>query len=232
MRGTRRTVVSRLSLVAVVMSLVVAPSLLAARRPDAKAAVSIASILKPGLPLELVSAKKVDRIAWISYEEGKRNVFTAAAPTFAVVRATSFLKDDGVDLTGTKIELHTWMASDGTCTWKNGYRTYYGNYTEVKATTGADGKFRLDLRKSGRVILLAIPPKELAGRFPTAELGPLELDARVGAKGLEIKMTPGGAIEGRVLVPSGQSAAGRIVAMNHGDAEPFTVRTDEPYCDP
>lgn len=103
MRGTSRTVVSRLSLVAVVMSLVVAPSLLAERRPDAKAAVSIASILKPGLPLELVSAKKVDRIAWISYEEGKRNVFTAAGPNFAVVRATSFLKDDGVDLTGLKI---------------------------------------------------------------------------------------------------------------------------------
>jgi dipeptidyl-peptidase-4 len=103
MRGTPRTVVSRLSLVAVVMSLVVAPSVLAERRTDAKAPVSIASILKPGLPLELVSAKKVDRIAWISYEEGKRNVFTAAAPNFAVVRATSFLKDDGVDLTGLKI---------------------------------------------------------------------------------------------------------------------------------
>jgi len=40
-------------------------------------------------------------------------------------------------------------------------------------------------------------------------------------------MTPGGAIEGRVLVPSGESAAGRIVGMNHGDGEPFTVRTDE-----
>ena len=103
MTGTLRTVVIRLSMVAVVMSLVVAPPLLAERRPDAKAPVSIASILKPGLPLELVSAKKADRIAWISYEEGKRNVFTAAAPTFAVVRATSFLKDDGVDLTGLQI---------------------------------------------------------------------------------------------------------------------------------
>jgi len=132
----------------------------------------------------------------------------------------------GVDLTGTKVELHEWMGSDGSCAWKNGYRVFYGNHSEVTATTGADGKFRLDLRRSGRVVLLAFPPKEVAGRFPTAELGPLELDARVGAKGLEIRMTPGGSIEGRVLVPSGQSAAGRIVAMNHGDAEPFTVRTD------
>ena len=53
--------------------------------------------------MPLTSAKKVDRVAWISYEEGKRNVFTAAGPTFAVVRATSFLKDDGVALTGLKI---------------------------------------------------------------------------------------------------------------------------------
>jgi dipeptidyl aminopeptidase/acylaminoacyl peptidase len=103
MRATRQTVVSRLSFAAVVMSLVVAPALLAERRPDAKAPVSIAAILKPGLPLELVSARKADRIAWISYEEGKRNVFTAAAPDFRVVRATSFLKDDGVDLTGLRI---------------------------------------------------------------------------------------------------------------------------------
>jgi len=63
----------------------------------------IAAFIKPGLPLELVSAKKADRIAWISYEEGKRNVFTAAAPTFEVVRVSSFMKDDGVDLTQVRI---------------------------------------------------------------------------------------------------------------------------------
>jgi dipeptidyl aminopeptidase/acylaminoacyl peptidase len=64
---------------------------------------SIAQFLKPGLPIELVSAAKVDRIAWIAYEEGKRNVFTAVAPAFAPVRVTSFLKDDGTDLTGLRI---------------------------------------------------------------------------------------------------------------------------------
>ena len=103
MRATRPNFVSRVSLVAVVLSMVVAPALVAEPSADAKAPVSIASILKPGLPLELVSAKKADRIAWISYEEGRRNVFTAAAPDFRVVRATSFMKDDGVDLTGLRI---------------------------------------------------------------------------------------------------------------------------------
>ena len=64
---------------------------------------SIASILKPGLPLELVSARKADRIAWISYEEGKRNVFTAAGPAFKAMRVTSFLKDDGIDITQVRV---------------------------------------------------------------------------------------------------------------------------------
>jgi dipeptidyl aminopeptidase/acylaminoacyl peptidase len=64
---------------------------------------TIAQYLKPGMPVELVSAAKADRIAWTAYEEGKRNVFTAAAPTYAPVRVTSFLKDDGIDLTDLRI---------------------------------------------------------------------------------------------------------------------------------
>ena len=55
--------------------------------------------LWPAEPLELTSARKADRVAWIAYERGMRNVFTAAAPNFSPVRVTSFLRDDGVDLT-------------------------------------------------------------------------------------------------------------------------------------
>src|ERR1044071_1725733 len=57
---------------------------------------TIDQFLKPGLPLEIISAKKVDRIAWISTERGQRNVHTAGAPDFVPVRLTKFLKDDGV----------------------------------------------------------------------------------------------------------------------------------------
>lgn len=64
---------------------------------------TIQQFLKPGFPYELVSADKADRIAWLSYEEGKRNVFTAAAPDFKAVRVTSFTKDDGIDLTNLEI---------------------------------------------------------------------------------------------------------------------------------
>jgi hypothetical protein len=66
-----------------------------------------AQYLKPGLPIELVSARRTDRIAWIAYEEGKRNVFTATSPAFRPVRVTSFLKDDGIDLTNLR------MSDDG-----------------------------------------------------------------------------------------------------------------------
>mgnify|MGYP003352287685 CR=1 FL=1 len=53
-----------------------APGAAAPSRP------TIQQFLKPGFPYELVSAAKADRIAWLSYEEGKRNVYTAAAPDF------------------------------------------------------------------------------------------------------------------------------------------------------
>ena len=77
-----------------------APTVLAAA-PNGRP--TIAQFLKPGLPLELVSAKKIDRIAWLAYEEGKRNVFTAVAPAFAPVRITPFMKDDGTDISGLRI---------------------------------------------------------------------------------------------------------------------------------
>jgi dipeptidyl aminopeptidase/acylaminoacyl peptidase len=59
----------------------------------------IGQYLSPAYPYELVSAAKADRIAWLAYEKGQRNVYTAAAPDYRPVRLTRFLEDDGVDLT-------------------------------------------------------------------------------------------------------------------------------------
>ena len=59
--------------------------------------------LSPASPQELVSAKKVDRIAWVDYAEGKRNAYTAAAPLFKPVRLTNFTKDDGIMMSGVRI---------------------------------------------------------------------------------------------------------------------------------
>src|SRR5665213_1457683 len=60
---------------------------------------TIAQYLGTSEPLELVSALKTDRIAWITYDRGMRNVFTAAAPDFKPVRLTNFMEDNGVDMT-------------------------------------------------------------------------------------------------------------------------------------
>lgn len=60
---------------------------------------SIAPFLSPASPLTLASARKVDRLAWMTYDRGMRNVYTAAAPDFRVVMLTKFREDDGTDLT-------------------------------------------------------------------------------------------------------------------------------------
>ena len=76
-----------------------------AQRPvsTAEAAPTIEQFLMPGYPTEVVSAKKVDRIAWAAYEHGRRNVYTASAPQFQVLRLTSVTKDDGVELSDLSI---------------------------------------------------------------------------------------------------------------------------------
>ncbi|MCX6546344.1 MAG: prolyl oligopeptidase family serine peptidase [Acidobacteria bacterium] len=69
----------------------------------ARAIPAYQQFLSPASPLELVAAKNADRVAWVTFEEGKRNAYTAAAPSFAPVRLTSFLKDDGVDMSAIQI---------------------------------------------------------------------------------------------------------------------------------
>ena len=80
-----------------------AVALLCATAASAQRRPTVDHYLGPAYPYELVSAKKADRIAWIAYERGRRNVYTAAAPAFAPVRLTRNLHDDGIDLTNLSI---------------------------------------------------------------------------------------------------------------------------------
>ena len=97
MKRSTRFVVSLL--VGVIAFAVVAP----APRAASNGTPTIEQLLTPGYPTELVSAKKADRIAWIAYEHGQRNVYSAAAPAFQPVRLTRFLDDDGIDITNLNI---------------------------------------------------------------------------------------------------------------------------------
>src|SRR5262245_17246582 len=77
--------------------LTAAPQLFAQAKP------TIAQFLSPASPLEITSARKADRVAWMAFEKGLRNVYTASAPDFKPVRLTRFLEDDGIDLTDVEL---------------------------------------------------------------------------------------------------------------------------------
>ncbi|HTI63413.1 MAG TPA: S9 family peptidase, partial [Gemmatimonadaceae bacterium] len=76
----------------------VVPGIAGAQSPS-----SVAPYIAPAFPEELVAARKADRIAWLAYDHGQRNVYTAAAPDFKPVRITKFLDDDGVVLSDLEI---------------------------------------------------------------------------------------------------------------------------------
>ena len=64
---------------------------------------SYREFLSAASPQEVVAARKVDRIAWVDYAEGKRNAYTAVAPQFVPVRLTNFMKDDGIMMSAIRI---------------------------------------------------------------------------------------------------------------------------------
>ena len=72
-RAPRKTLVCALVLASLA-------TLSAQRRPDPAAVAPVDRYLAPAFPFELVSAARADRIAWLAYERGRRNVYTAAAP--------------------------------------------------------------------------------------------------------------------------------------------------------
>lgn len=70
-----------------------------AQKAPAQKPFTIEQILSYPYSYTLASAQKTDRIAWFEFEQGRRNVFTAAAPDFKPARLTDFPADDGTDLT-------------------------------------------------------------------------------------------------------------------------------------
>ena len=64
---------------------------------------TVAQVMNVPFTYGLVGAAKADRIAWLEAHQGRRNVYTAAAPDYTPVRLTANLEDDAVDLTGLEI---------------------------------------------------------------------------------------------------------------------------------
>jgi len=55
---------------------------------------TLEQVLSPPFPWSLVSAKDADRIAWVFYSKGERNVWTAAAPDFSPVNLTGYAQNE------------------------------------------------------------------------------------------------------------------------------------------
>jgi dipeptidyl aminopeptidase/acylaminoacyl peptidase len=75
----------------------------ASTTPAKAAGPTVEQFMSPPSPLEMGAAKKASRIAWVTYERGMRNIYTAAAPDFKAVRITKFLDDDGVDVSSVRL---------------------------------------------------------------------------------------------------------------------------------
>lgn len=96
--------VARYTLLGVLCALVVVSSRPVSTAPaPAQAVPGYQQFLSPASPLRLAAAKKVDRVAWIAFEQGRRNAYTAIAPAFVPVRLTNFMKDDGIDMSDIQI---------------------------------------------------------------------------------------------------------------------------------
>jgi dipeptidyl aminopeptidase/acylaminoacyl peptidase len=60
--------------------------------------VTLEQLLSAPFAADLVAAKKANRIAWTLDDNGKRNIWVAEAPKFEARRLTSYLQDDGQEL--------------------------------------------------------------------------------------------------------------------------------------
>ena len=64
----------------------------------AQKAFTLEQVLSAPFAADLIAAKKVNRIAWTLDEQGKRNVWVAEGPVFQARRLTSYLTDDGQEI--------------------------------------------------------------------------------------------------------------------------------------
>jgi hypothetical protein len=106
----------------------------------------------------------------------------------------------------------------------NGYRLRVWPMARDETRSDAEGRFLLTPRAAGSYYVRAEP----ATGAP-AELGPLEVDERLGSSfhvgaPLELHLGAGGAIEGRVRLASGADPEGAIVGITRGDGGERTQR--------
>jgi dipeptidyl aminopeptidase/acylaminoacyl peptidase len=68
--------------------------------PRAQQAVTLEALLSAPFPSEIVAAPEGGHVAWVLNDKGSRNVWIASAPRFTPRQLTSYVGDDGQDITG------------------------------------------------------------------------------------------------------------------------------------
>jgi protocatechuate 3,4-dioxygenase beta subunit len=119
---------------------------------------------------------------------------------------------------GARISLHEQANQNGEYR-EHGFLCRSKQVRQVEALSDGQGRFDLALQTTGVFYLRA----EMEG-FAPAEIGPIGIDHTSGMDGLEITITEGGAIEGRVIMPPGRNPAGIIIGLSRADGFGITRR--------
>jgi hypothetical protein len=123
----------------------------------------------------------------------------------------------GVPVAGARVCLvRDYPNGEGTV---SGLRCRYTVHHDEGTPTDAEGRFQLDCDEDHGFWLRAT-----AEGWAPGEVGPVDAAQRGADIELDVELTRGGVIEGRVLLPDGRDGEGTIVALNHGDGFPRTLR--------
>jgi RNA polymerase sigma-70 factor (ECF subfamily) len=135
-------------------------------------------------------------------------------------RITGIVRAEGQALAGVRVELIA-EREEGALV-KNGFPLRMDTERASQGKTSADGSFALDVDLDvSSQIFVRVVPKD--GHFATLELGPVSV-AGATSGALALELTPGGTLEGRVLLPDGRDGEGVIVGINCGDGDAVTLR--------
>jgi dipeptidyl aminopeptidase/acylaminoacyl peptidase len=66
--------------------------------PAQQSSFTLEQVMSAPFPSDLTAAKSAPRIAWVLDERGKRNIYVAEAPDFKARRLTTYLEEDGQEL--------------------------------------------------------------------------------------------------------------------------------------
>jgi len=181
--------------------------------------------LQPGASIQRLSLPSEDfvlRVSASGHEELEVGPFKGrAAPKETSIHLKAIPGVRGLvlaadrPLMGASVELYRLSKNRRTV---NGFPSRVISSPSTSGKTDASGAFALTLRDSGNYYL-----RVEADGYAPGEQGPFQIDADEGLGDLQVDLSAGGAIEGRIFGPGG--IGGHIVAISRGDAKATTTRS-------